>query len=54
MEKDWKPARLPKDVYERVEEVQAVLQKRSLGKVHFYQAIEIAINSSSILCRGKP
>jgi len=49
MAKNWKPARLPEEVFEQVETLQNELQKRSIGKVTFYQAIQIAVSTSSLI-----
>jgi len=46
---EWKPMRIPTEVFDDVEAVQKHLQQRSIGKVTLYQAISIAISTSSIL-----
>lgn len=53
MEKEWKPIRVPKDIFKEIERVQESLQKHSIGTVHTYQAIHIAISTSSLLSEVK-
>ena len=46
---EWKPMRIPTEVFNDIEAVQKHLQQRSIGKVTLYQAISIAISTSSLL-----
>lgn len=53
MVKNWKSCQIPAPTYDKILGVQKKLQNQSIGKITIYQAVEIAINTSSILAKVK-